>query len=93
MGNSEDRDPPLGIVNSEYDSMARQTNTIVIFALGQFTGFCTPWIHRQGGDLPEDATAIGLGSDRLIFPEDGCFQKKLITFHADADQRQMIGTR
>jgi hypothetical protein len=43
---------------------------MTIFVFRQLPGFHRPRINHQRGKQPEEAAAIGLGFDRLVFPDD-----------------------
>jgi len=43
---------------------------MAIFVFGQLPGFHRPRINRQRSNQLEEAAAIGLGFDRLVFPDD-----------------------
>jgi hypothetical protein len=45
----------MDIVNLVDDSVAFQTNSMLVLAFGQFYSLHGPRILRQRGDLPEDA--------------------------------------
>jgi hypothetical protein len=62
---------------------------MLIFVFREGPSLLRPRISYQRSDLPEDAAAIGLGSDFLVFPDDGRLEQNLITCHAVADQKQM----
>jgi hypothetical protein len=62
---------------------------MLIFVFREGPSLLGPWISCQRNDRPEDAAAIGLGSDFLIFPDDGRLEQNLIRRHVVADRRQM----
>ena len=70
MGDPENRNLLLEIVNLIYDSVELKANSMAIFLFGQLSGFHGPRINGQRSNHPEEAAASGLGFDRLVFPDD-----------------------